>query len=114
MLAVACLFSVTVAGGAAVEKASSADRILLRLQGLPGATDTSAPSLATRQILREFSDTYPQYEIERFVFPELEGMGIRPSVVRIGANMKKTPLQHPYDLTVSESFVNPLGLQSDL
>ena len=59
-----------------VRGAEADGRVLLRLQGLPSAADTSASGQANRLILREFSQTYPQYDIERFVFPVLEGMGM--------------------------------------
>ncbi|MCF7837893.1 MAG: extracellular solute-binding protein [Candidatus Marinimicrobia bacterium] len=59
----------------AATEAQDKGRILLRMQALPMPTDMRPEALVARQIVREFNAQFPQYKIERFTFPELEGMG---------------------------------------
>lgn len=52
------------------------DRIVLRMQTLPSPVATDISAQVTRMIVREFSKRYPQYKLEAFNFPAIEGMAM--------------------------------------
>lgn len=52
------------------------ERIMLRMQTLPTAVATDINSEVSRMIVREFAKRYPQYALEPFSFPGLEGMAM--------------------------------------
>ena len=56
---------------------STADApIVLRLNTLPSAVATSVPAETSRAVVRAFMAKYPQYKLEPFAFPGIEGMAM--------------------------------------
>jgi len=61
---------------AGMAKVPDDSKTVLRLMVLPGPTQTDVNSQVQRQIVREFSEINPQYNLTPFAFPGLEGMAM--------------------------------------
>lgn len=52
------------------------DGVVLRMQSLPSPVATDIGAQVSRQIVRAFGEEYPQYRLEPFLFPGLQGMAM--------------------------------------
>ncbi len=111
-------------------ESASDERVVLRMQTLPRQGSTGLGSEVIREIVREFGKEYPQYKLEPFNFPALEGMamdqgplmsiatGVPPHGIYVNFRQSSTYINHgfliPLEILLARHLsANPLTREYD-
>ena len=110
--------------------AEAPEQIVLRMQTLPSPVSTDISAQASRVIVQEFAKLYPQYKLEPFVFPGIEGMemnqgplmaiatGVPAHGMYVNFRMSSTYVDHgflvPLEILLARlNSANPLAREAD-
>ncbi len=128
-----CLTTLRSVGSAAMENPVASEpqeTISLRMQTLPSPIDTGIRAQVMRMIIREFVAEYPQYSLEPFTFPAIEGMamdqgplmsiatGVPPHGMYVNFRMSSSYINHgflvPLEILLARiKSDNPLTRETD-